>query len=70
MSTHRSESLGNLIGAPVVTREIVAAAMRRGRCERSLAFWALLRRILHQVGGTANEQRPRPNCERTAAATP
>jgi hypothetical protein len=45
MSNNSNESLSQLTGTSVVTREMIEAAIQRGRRERSQAFWTMLQTV-------------------------
>jgi len=51
MSTNNNENLSQLTGTSIVSREMIDAAMQRGRRERSKAFWSMLQTVFSRPEG-------------------
>ena len=65
MSTKHTE-ITSLVGATVVTPDLIQAAMQRGRRERSLAFWAMMQAVFGRRDEADHAHLPQAS-DRTAA---
>jgi hypothetical protein len=66
MSSNSNESLSVLTGTSVVSADVIAAAMQRGRRERSKAFWTMLQAVFGRPEG-ADEHAAHTIGDRNAA---